>query len=60
MNFQKTLLATATGAAIVASGSAQAFSFGEVWANDQQNGRLHIWSQTNLNISMVTFKSNCS
>ena len=53
MKFQKTLLATATGAAIVASGSAQAFSFGEVWANDQQNGRLHIWSQTNLNISWL-------
>lgn len=53
MKFQKTLLATATGAAIVASGSAQAFSLGEVWANDQNNGRLHIWSQTNLNISWL-------
>lgn len=49
MKFQKTMLATATTAALAAAGSAQAISFGEVWANDQQNGRLHIWSQSNLN-----------
>ena len=49
MNFQKTLLATATGAAIAAAGSAQAINFGEFWAVDQIGGVAHIFDQADLN-----------
>jgi len=49
MKFQKTLLATATTAAITAAGSAQAFNLGEFWAVDQIGGVAHIFNQADLN-----------
>jgi hypothetical protein len=50
MKFNKSLVATATTAALgMVAGNAQAFNFGEVWATDQENGRLHIFKQSELN-----------
>ena len=49
MKFQKTILATATTAALTAAGSAQATNLGEFWAVDQINGKAHIFSQAELN-----------
>jgi hypothetical protein len=49
MKFQKTLLASATTAALAAAGSAQAVSLGEYWAVDQIAGVAHIFDQACLN-----------
>ena len=45
MNFQKSILATATCAALGVAGSVQAGNLGEFWAGDQTGGVLHIFNQ---------------
>lgn len=50
MKFNKTILASATCAAMgVAAGNAHALNFGEFWAADQVNGKMHIFDQSDLN-----------
>ena len=49
MKLQKTMLASATTAALAAAGSAQAVNLGEFWATDQIGGNTHIFDQADLN-----------
>ena len=55
MNYKKSLVASATTAALsMVAGNAQAINFGEFWATDQVNGRLHIFDQAELNDPTVS------
>ena len=48
---------TAIAAGVVlfaASSTASAFSFGEVWVGDQQEGKLYIFDQAELMIRLST------
>ena len=49
MNMKKKLTAIAAALGLATAGTASAFSLGEVWVGDQQDGKIYIFDQSELN-----------